>query len=173
MSQETALDKLIKNTTTSLSHKRVEDPTSTRILMLISTTSGSRQQLSQQERSIAMLEALEIPFETLNCAMPEYLEQRDHFFDMSGVRGDFPQFFLISPQAEAGKTEVYLGQYPDIERINELSNLPKSALKDTDVTWDSIMGTTNRYNHKGVSVGEIDNDDDNESVGSGGLYADL
>jgi hypothetical protein len=173
MSEETALNKFIKNTTTSLSHKRVEDPTSTRILMLISTTSGSRRQLSEQERSIAMLEALEIPFETLNCAMPEYRDQRDHFFDISGVRGEFPQFFLISPKAEEGKTQVFLGQYPDIERVNEHSNLPKSALKETDVTWDSVMGTTNKYNQKGVTPGEVENDDDDESVGSGGLYADL
>ena len=171
-SKETEVEKLIKNTTTSLTQKTVQDRSSTRIMMLLSTTSGSRRQLSQQERSIAMLEALEIPFETLNCAMPEFREQRDEFFDISGVRGDFPQFFLINPPQDNGATTVYLGQFPDIERVNEQSNLPKADLNDSHVTWDSIFGTTNKYNHKGIRPGEVEDDDD-ESVGSGGLYADL
>ncbi|CAB9504110.1 expressed unknown protein [Seminavis robusta] len=176
MSKETAADILIKNTTTSLTRKTVDDPTTIRIMVLVSTTSGSRRQLSNQERSIAMLEALGIPFETLNCAMPEYREERDIYFELSGVQGDYPQFFLIKPSAEDDdKKTTYLGQFDDMEGCNERSNLPKESLKESDVTWDSIMGTTDTYNNKGFNPGEgaVDDDDDSVGSGGGGIYADL
>ncbi|CAB9504770.1 expressed unknown protein [Seminavis robusta] len=171
-SKEKAVDMLLKNTTTSLTQKTVDDPNSTRIMVLVSTMSGSRRQLSRQERSIAMLEALGIPFETMNCAMQEFTNQRDNYFEISGVQGDYPQFFLITGGT---KEAAYLGQFDDMQACNEKSNLPKESIKDSDATWDSIMGTTNKYNHKGYNAEEAvdENDDDSIGSGAGGIYANL
>lgn len=166
---EETIAALTKNMVTSLTTKTVQDRDSTRIMVLTSTTSGSRRQLSQQERSIAMLEALEIPFETLNCALPEFKTQRDDFFEMSGIKGEFPQFFLI--KGSEGTT-TFLGQFDEMEKCNERSNWPKDSIKDGDITWDSIMGTKAKYNGKGIHPGEAD-DDSEGSGGGGGIYGAL
>jgi hypothetical protein len=116
-----------------------------------------------------MLEALEIPFELLNCAMPENKEERDSYFDVSGIRGEFPQFFL---RKGSETPATFLGQFDDIEKINERSNWPKSILKEDETTWDSLFGTTNTYNGKGISVGDGDDASDG-SGGGGGIYGEL
>ena len=168
---------LTKNTVTSLTGKTLDDTnTQDRILVLVSTTSGSRRQLSHQERSIAMLEALELPFETLNCTMPEHRERRDAYFEQSGVRGEFPQFFLLKGGGGGNETSsTFLGQFDDMERCNEKSNMKADQLTETDLTWDKIMGTTNKYNHKGIQLdGDNDDDDsDGSGGGGGGIYGAL
>ena len=173
-SKET-IAKLTQNMVTSLTDKTLEDASQDRILVLVSTTSGSRRQLSHQERAIAMLEALEIPFETLNCAMPEHRARRDAYFEISGVRGDFPQFFLLKGgDAQASQDPAFLGQFDDMERCNEKSNMPASDLTESDITWDKIMGTTKKYNNKGISLdGGNDDDSDGSGGGGGGIYGAL
>ena len=164
---EETIAALTQNMVTALTTKTVEDPDSTRIMVLLSTTTGSRRQSTQQERAISMLEALEIPFETLNCTLPENKERRDNYFELSGIRGDFPQFFLRHGSEE---TPTFLGQFEDIEGINEKSNWPPESLEKNDKTWDSVMGTTNKYNGKGWCV---DDDSDSDLSGGGGIYGDL
>ena len=188
-SQET-IAALTQNQVTSLTGKTwMGDPFQNRILVLLSTTSGSRRQVSQTERAIAMLEALEIPFETLNCTLPEHRERRDTYFEISGIRGEYPQIFLIKGgEGEEGAGEgaggsdgtessstTYLGQFDDMEQCNEKSNMKEDQLSPTDMTWDKIMGTpTNTYNHKGISLDGDHNDDDSSSAGGGGgIYGAL
>ena len=171
---EETIAKLTQNMVTSLTSKTIADKSIRRILVLVSTTSGSRRQLSCQERSISMLEALEIPFETLNCALPEHRQRRDELFDISGVRGDFPQFFLFKGgDDDDGGAPEFLGQFDDMETCNEKSNLPADALKETDVTWDKIMGTKNKYNNKGVSLDGVDDDSEGSGGADGGIYGGL
>lgn len=170
------ITKLTQNMVTSLTDKRLADQSQTRILVLVSTTSGSRRQLSQQERSIAMLEALEIPFETLNCTMPEHRARRDAYFEQSGVRGEFPQFFLLrGDNNKKDSNSIFLGQFDDMEACNENSNMPNESLKEDDLTWDKIMGTTNEYNHKGITLDGANDDDDSDGSGGaeGGIYGAL
>lgn len=161
--------RLTENMVTSWTTKTIDDEMMTRILVLVSTTSGSRKQLSQQERAIAMLEALDIPFETLNGALPEYRQRRDALFDLSGIRGNYPQFFKI----EAGET-AFAGRYEDIETINENSNVPVKDLQDEDLTWDRLMGTTDKYDKRAKNIDiDLGADSAHSTGGGGGIYGEL
>jgi len=110
-------------------------------------------------------------FRKHSCTMPEHRQRRDELFDISGVRGDFPQFFLLKGAEEP----QFLGQFDDMEACNEHSNQPASSLKEDDLTWDKIMGTTKTYNNKGYSLDGGANDDDDSigSGGGGGIYGEL
>jgi len=119
------------------------------ILILISSLSGSLLQKNHQDSAIRMFQALEIPYETIDCSLPENKEKRDSFFKISGIRGNFPQFFTC---AESDKTYSYVGQFYDMDDINEKSSLPPDMIMPFDVTWDKLFGrtiNTNTHNHKG------------------------
>ena len=187
---EDTIARLTANMVTSLTTKTLEDSTEPYLLVLVSTTSGSRKQLSQQERSIAMMEALELPFELLNCALPENRDRRNGLFEISGIRGNYPQFFKISgtPPKEATNNSddaqndqeppkpEFVGSYEDIEGINENSNVDAKELKEDDLTWDRLMGTTNKYDKRARNV-NVDlgaaSAHSRDSAGSGGIYGAL
>ena len=63
--------------------------------------------------------------------------RRNELFDVSGVRGEYPQFFLIE---KSGETH-YIGDFETVVAINDLSGLPKSDI-ETDpgaITWDRLL----------------------------------
>lgn len=118
------------------------------ILILVSNLSGNPISKQQQQRAVLMFETLGIKFETLNCALPEHKEKRDQLFQTSGVRGNFPQFFTCittastSDDSEANRDYNYVGQFYDMDEINEKSGMTPDMLMPFDVTWDKLLGTS-------------------------------
>jgi hypothetical protein len=63
--------------------------------------------------------------------------RRNKLFAISGVRGEYPQFFLIEKEGETH----YIGDWEVVESINDNSGLPKSVVENTDgaITWDRLL----------------------------------
>jgi hypothetical protein len=138
-----------------------------RILMLMSTF--GRSQLMHQERAMMLFESMGIPYETIDGSAPNRKDERNALFQLSGLRGIYPQFFLVQQQggadtdvADAGAATTtgddhhdhdddgsnavlsVLGNYDAIEGINEASSLPTDVLQNNPeiLTWDRLMGKT-------------------------------
>jgi hypothetical protein len=67
----------------------------TMMLMLFSGQSPSREVVSSQEKALTILQAhKDIPYETLDGALPENKDRRNELFDLPGsIRAKYPQFF--------------------------------------------------------------------------------
>jgi len=65
------------------------------LLVLISSTSGSPTQVKNQNRALTIVEACGVQPEVLDASDPANALVRDELCDMSGIRGRFPQFFLV------------------------------------------------------------------------------
>ena len=65
------------------------------LLMLMSTQSLSRDQMSRQDMARDSLESLGIAFYEMDGANPEERENRNSLFTLSGKWGHYPQFFLV------------------------------------------------------------------------------
>jgi hypothetical protein len=112
------------------------------ILMLMSTF--GRSQLMHQERAMMLFESMGIPYQCMDGSAPDRKDERNALFQLSGLRGIYPQFFLV--QGDDGNNDNLrcLGDYDAIEGINEASTLPNDVLQDnpTILTWDRLMGKT-------------------------------
>jgi hypothetical protein len=135
--------------------------------MLMSTF--GRSQLMHQERAMMLFESMGIPYETIDGSAPNRKDERNALFQLSGLRGIYPQFFLVQQQggadtdvADAGAATTtgddhhdhdddgsnavlsVLGNYDAIEGINEASSLPTDVLQNNPeiLTWDRLMGKT-------------------------------
>jgi hypothetical protein len=111
------------------------------ILMLMSTF--GRSQLMHQERAMMLFENMGIPYKCMDGSAPDRKDERNALFQLSGLRGIYPQFFLV--QGDDGNNNDNLrclGDYDAIEGINEASTLPNDVLQDnpTILTWDRLMG---------------------------------
>ncbi|CAJ1941345.1 unnamed protein product [Cylindrotheca closterium] len=71
------------------------DPDRRQVLMLVSTQSGSNRQLNDCKASKQMLESIGIAPVILDGADPGAKKKRDKLFRLSGVRGNYPQFFVV------------------------------------------------------------------------------
>ena len=67
------------------------------MLVLISSMSLDRNVQQQQDRAMTLLRAKGISFETIDGAQAVNKERRNDLFAMSGLRGKYPQFFLVQP----------------------------------------------------------------------------
>ena len=113
------------------------------MLVLISSMSLDRNVQQQQDRAMTLLRAKGISFETIDGAQAVNKERRNDLFAMSGLRGKYPQFFLVHPQAQTrddddGESEPVLptvsffADWDKLEAINDASSLPDDILKDRD-----------------------------------------
>ena len=73
-----------------------------------------------------LLAAHAVDFHMVDGADPEKKEERDELFKLSGVRGQYPQFFLRNE--ESGNI-TFFGNWDFIEQLNECNELPEDILK--------------------------------------------
>jgi hypothetical protein len=104
-----------------------------------------RSQLMHQERAMMLFESMGIPYKCMDGSAPDHKDERNALFQLSGLRGIYPQFFLV--QGGDGNHDDNLrclGDFDAIEGINEASSLPNDVLQDnpTILTWDRLMGKT-------------------------------
>ena len=77
---------------------------------------------------------------------PEYLPRpttlfRDSLFQISGVRGNYPQLF-VSVSSTPPTPPEFLGAWEKVEEMNELNDLPREVLEANPdiVTLDMVFG---------------------------------
>ncbi len=95
------------------------------LIMLISSTSGRHNQKSAQDRALTILKGMEIgpdQMETVDGADPSKKERRDELFDISGVRGNYPQFFLV----DGNEKITYMADWEGFESMHEMKILSES-----------------------------------------------
>jgi hypothetical protein len=75
-----------------------------------------------------------------NSTMFFLLCRRNNLFKISGMRGVYPQFFLIHNEEKI----EFLGDWEKIEAVNDASGLPDEVLERHPeiLTWGKVMGYT-------------------------------
>lgn len=87
----------------------------TSFILLMSQTSGNPTQRSNQEKTLVMLQCKKLPFSTIDGSDPFEKDRRDQLFEISGIRGNYPQLFL---QKEHGQID-FVGDFEMIDYMNE------------------------------------------------------
>jgi hypothetical protein len=103
------------------------------LLVLISSMSGMLAQSTNQKRATAMLEIYNLEPQYLDGADPVHKERRNELFGISGIRGNYPQFFLVDEKS--GTT--FLGDFATIQSMHDSEMLgevlqPSPSLSKTE-----------------------------------------
>ncbi|VEU42713.1 unnamed protein product [Pseudo-nitzschia multistriata] len=113
--------------------------TNRKILMLISTVSGSQEQKTAQDRALTILKGMHISpeqLEQVDGADPANLERRNELFAVSGIRAKYPQFFVVN----ANDKIEYLADWESFEMMNEVGSLSESMNLDVSLSDASPLG---------------------------------
>ena len=104
-------------------------------VVLISSITSSSEQEHNTRALNALLDAKKIDRKYVDGAVEENWPLRNELFELSGVRGKYPQVFL---QAD-GQYE-FLGMYPKLHELNEMSDIPVHLRERNNIqTLDSIL----------------------------------
>ncbi|KAK1745920.1 hypothetical protein QTG54_003844 [Skeletonema marinoi] len=90
------------------------------LVVLISEGNFNFTQTANQKNALQLLADLSLPYTTIDGMDPDQREKRNELFDISGIRGNYPQFFLCK-----GQEYEFLGNYEWLESCN-LDELQKS-----------------------------------------------
>jgi hypothetical protein len=123
-----------------------EESNKSYILMLATNMGMNRTQVQNQQRATMMFNALSIPFETIDGSDPSNKDLRNELFNLSEMRGAYPQFFVVSEDEHGTPQTSFLGDWETIEGINDSSSLPAEILQanPTLTTWDRIPGLSHQ-----------------------------
>ena len=111
---------------------------SKRLLVLVSNSQFNRKSSADSSRAMTMLALKNLPYEIVDGMDPAQKERRNELFDLSGRRGVYPQFFLVSSVTE--ETTV-VGDMETIDGINDCSAMPAELLEANPgiVTWERLL----------------------------------
>jgi elongator complex protein 2 len=127
-------------------------PSSTNhLVVLISEGNFNYTQAANQTNALLLLNDLAISYTTIDGMDPNQYEKRNQLFDLSGIRGNYPQFFLCR-----GEEYEFLGSFEWLESCN-LDELQKRISVTEGSTRDEVVKT--------------DDDDDINGEGNSGSDA--
>ena len=107
------------------------------LIILISVGVSDRNQATHQDRSLNIMKGRGTPFVMVDGMDPSQTTKRNQLFAISGIRGNYPQFFFAHPD---GSTS-FLGGWEKIEEINENSTLSPQILNNNPgiETWGTFF----------------------------------
>lgn len=110
-----------------------------KLLFLASIGCHDRTQSSNQENVQRWFAARKLPHTVVDGMDPGQREMRNRLFDISGIRGNYPQFFF---EYEDG-TITFFGGFDKVEELNETTGLPAEVLAQHPEleTWDKVFGS--------------------------------
>mmetsp|Transcript_25411 Transcript_25411/g.37814 ORF Transcript_25411/g.37814 Transcript_25411/m.37814 type:complete len:176 (+) Transcript_25411:108-635(+) len=110
-----------------------------KLICLVSQGCHDRAQETNQSVALRWFNSKQIPYTTVDGMDPNQRQKRNELFDISGLRGNYPQFFF----EYQNKGIQYLGNFSTLERLNESSNLPLEVLsRHVEIeTFDKIFGS--------------------------------
>jgi len=108
------------------------------LVVLVSNGVNCRKQASRQRNTFNILAARRTPCDVVDGMDPKQRAVRDSLFEISGTRGNYPQFFVYNHHDYV--TE-FLGDYELIERLNETDALPEDVLVANPQlqTWETVF----------------------------------
>ena len=109
---------------------------SDKVLLLVTSLTGNPIQEATQRNIRTAFQAKKIVFDELDAMLPENRDRRNELFEKSGLKGKFPQVFIIS---NAGLEFV-----GDGEKLNELLELDDLPAEVVDANPD-IMNFTKTF----------------------------
>jgi len=98
------------------------------VLFLMSNQSMSREQVTHQEKAKTILTASGVPFEEIDGTDYHQHEFRNKLFDISGILGKYPQFFIREPKTDENDEDsriTFWGDWHRFEEANENGTLVK------------------------------------------------
>jgi len=104
---------------TSQSAEPHPPPSTGKVLVLISGQPLQREVGANQERAFTMLKAAGIDYEKLDGADPANKDRRNELFSLSGLRGKYPQFFVVHDDTST----AFWGDWDHFNFANETETL--------------------------------------------------
>lgn len=105
--------------------------------MLYSSFPASRKQRADQDRAIQQLEGRNLPYYKIDGFDPTYAKARYELFLISGIKGEYPQFFC----KDSNDNITYIGDFNRVQDINEDSGLSETIIgaHPLIMTWDRLL----------------------------------
>mmetsp|Transcript_32455 Transcript_32455/g.59860 ORF Transcript_32455/g.59860 Transcript_32455/m.59860 type:complete len:154 (+) Transcript_32455:320-781(+) len=109
------------------------------LICLISRGVHDRVQSSNQTKAQDWFHTRKVPHTVIDGMDPAQREIRNKLFEISGIRGNYPQFFF---EFEDGAIN-FLGNFDKVDDLNETTGLPAEILaQHPDLeTWDKMFGS--------------------------------
>ncbi|KAL7536836.1 hypothetical protein ACHAXR_007419, partial [Thalassiosira sp. AJA248-18] len=110
-----------------------------RLVVLISKGVHNYIQAANQKAALDLLNDLCISYDTVDGMDPLQKEKRDAFFKVSGIRGNYPQFFFATG---AGGVHIYLGGYDWLHssEVEDLKAMVNIHLENSSVAESPASG---------------------------------
>ena len=124
------------------------------LLVLISEGNFNYTQTANQTNALQLLNDLSLSYATIDGMDPNQHTKRNELFDISGIRGNYPQFFLGTNKGGEDKEEEYefLGNYEWLESCN------------FDELQQRISSVTESSAHEEIVVADKEQTDENENA---------
>ena len=115
----------------------VESGPKKKLICLVSNGCHDRIQSANQSKALDWFIARKVPHTVVDGMDPEQRGVRNKLFGISGIRGNYPQFFF---ELEDG-TLNFFGNFQKIEELNETNDIPKELLEQHPEieTWDKVF----------------------------------
>lgn len=118
------------------------NPDGRKFLMLLSTQSGSNLQCNNIRSSEHILKSIGVEPIIVDGADPQSKQRRDELFRLSGIRGNYPQFFVVQSNFESS-TIPKEGESPDTSFFGDFQGLNEknqngSLAKDIGLGSDKL-----------------------------------
>jgi hypothetical protein len=97
-----------------------EKPT---MLVLVSNHALKREVVANQQMTFTILSARKIPYETIDGSLTENQKRRNELFELSGLRGQYPQFFKLSQLEAKDPSVAFYGDWDQFQWANECGTL--------------------------------------------------
>ena len=108
-----------------------------KLIVLISRGCHDRTQSANQSKALDWFNSRNVPYEIVDGMDANQRERRNELFDVSEVRGNYPQFFFEHKEG----TLVYFN-FERLESLMETSGFPPDMLAQHPEleTWDKVFG---------------------------------
>jgi len=110
-----------------------------KLICLISKGCHDRTQSTNQSKALDWLSSRGVPHRIVDGNDVGQREERNQLFEISGIRGNYPQFFFEWKDG----TIYYFGNFEKIDVLNETTGLPPDVLAQHPEleTWDKVFGS--------------------------------
>lgn len=95
--------------------------------------------MTNQSRALDWLSTRGVPHRIVDGNDIDQRDERNHLFEISGIRGNYPQFFFEWQD----RTINFFGSFDKIEALNETTGLPPEILTQHPEleTWEKVFGS--------------------------------
>jgi len=130
-------EEIVANETKEAPTNAVESGLKKKLICLVSNGCHDRIQSANQSKALDWFTARKVPHTIVDGMDPEQREVRNKLFGISGIRGNYPQFFFELEDS----TINFFGNFQKIEELNETNDIPKELLEQHPEieTWDKVF----------------------------------